>query len=589
MAESEKDMATFMNRWSRKQKPRKKGRGSAMAALAQQEECACVLLQAAARRHAARKHFLRCRKLHAYRSRVAAEILSTEETFVHVVTSIVELFLEPMRRDGMLDEAALRAIFSNIEIIAGINRTLLEDLRERHGAWHPNQCVGDIFLGITDFLKVYIDYVKNYEDAIAALEQARKADPALGKFLREQMKRVKGYERDELVSLLITPVQRIPRYNLLLRDLLQHTWQGHPDRAPLAAAMEKVRATAKVVNDKATEAENQTKVYELQSMMTGKFDALAAPGRRFVKDGELRLLNPDRKKRRRVYCMLFNDQIVASKVETSKWRGTQKLEFLTTVPLAGATLVQLRNDSAGDALRNAFSVETRKAKVLLQAASEEERKAWVKELEACIIETNANLSFIESQKDTVAHQKADQARALIAEKYTRTRVQGSGGADDGGGSGGGGGMRKFARKLNETQNLSTLDRLQRQESAEMKTEALLRQEQEQKEAQEREAQARAADFKDSAQRKYRDKPKTRKWTLTRKQGTQAHEALQSCDEGALTPLAKAAVAKHAITEKYNTLGKDISLAEEKARLEAEEAAAAGTPEPQKLRKWARRK
>lgn len=36
-----------------------------------------------------------------------------------------------------------------------------------------------------------------------------------------------------LSSLLITPIQRIPRYILLLRDLMRHTPQGHPDKSIL--------------------------------------------------------------------------------------------------------------------------------------------------------------------------------------------------------------------------------------------------------------------------------------------------------------------------------------------------------------------
>ena len=47
------------------------------------------------------------------------------------------------------------------------------------------------------------------------------------------------------------------------------------------------------------------------------------------------------------------------------------------------------------ALQNAFSVETRKAKVLLQAETEEERREWMTDLEAMIVETNANLSRID--------------------------------------------------------------------------------------------------------------------------------------------------------------------------------------------------
>ena len=37
-----------------------------------------------------------------------------------------------------------------------------------------------------------------------------------------------------LLSYLILPVQRIPRYNMLLRDLVKETVDSHPDAVPLS-------------------------------------------------------------------------------------------------------------------------------------------------------------------------------------------------------------------------------------------------------------------------------------------------------------------------------------------------------------------
>ncbi len=53
----------------------------------------------------------------------------------------------------------------------------------------------------------------------------------------------------DFYSLLITPVQRIPRYTLLLKELLKHTPNSHPDYNDLALAYEKIMVTANVVND----------------------------------------------------------------------------------------------------------------------------------------------------------------------------------------------------------------------------------------------------------------------------------------------------------------------------------------------------
>ncbi len=57
----------------------------------------------------------------------------------------------------------------------------------------------------------------------------------------------------DLSSFLIMPVQRIPRYetnpktlpkipryNMLLRDLVKHTWEGHPDYNHLKQAVARV-------------------------------------------------------------------------------------------------------------------------------------------------------------------------------------------------------------------------------------------------------------------------------------------------------------------------------------------------------------
>jgi hypothetical protein len=85
-----------------------------------------------------------------------------------------------------------------------------------------------------NFFKMYTDYVANYNDALVKLEECRGANSKLDHW-------IKGAERKitnqlDLPSLLITPIQRIPRYNLLLRDLIKSTWEDHPDFESLTAA-----------------------------------------------------------------------------------------------------------------------------------------------------------------------------------------------------------------------------------------------------------------------------------------------------------------------------------------------------------------
>jgi len=44
----------------------------------------------------------------------------------------------------------------------------------------------------------------------------------------------------DLSSILIQPVQRLPRYQLLIKELLKYTEEGHVDYAPLQEAMKKI-------------------------------------------------------------------------------------------------------------------------------------------------------------------------------------------------------------------------------------------------------------------------------------------------------------------------------------------------------------
>jgi len=120
--------------------------------------------------------------------------------------------------------------------------------------------------------------------------------------LKEKLKTGKMQELD---SYLILPIQRIPRYVLLLQELVKHTWKDHADYQKLCEAWGKMQKTANYMNEKKKETENSFKVLEIKSKIDGNFEKeLALPHRKFVIqiDG----YTPDKKKLPRVLFM-FND------------------------------------------------------------------------------------------------------------------------------------------------------------------------------------------------------------------------------------------------------------------------------------------
>jgi hypothetical protein len=149
-----------------------------------------------------------------------------------------QLYVDPLKASSppILNSRQMTEIFSNIHDIIQVNTELLRQLEDRMAAFDQNQrCLGDVFMKLSPFLKIYSVYVKNYQNAMRLVGEYEKKNSAFGQLLSETLKsqNSKGLS---LQAYLLTPVQRIPRYKLLLDDLLRNTGRNHPDRKNLESA-----------------------------------------------------------------------------------------------------------------------------------------------------------------------------------------------------------------------------------------------------------------------------------------------------------------------------------------------------------------
>ena len=122
---------------------------------------------------------------------------------------------------------------------------------------------------------------------------------------------------------LIEPVQRVPRYEMLLKEMAKHTSEDDPERGGLLDAVSKVQEVAHDMNRTITEKEMREKVSELSVLWGANF---AAPSRIFVREGFLSSDNSHGKQT--TYCfLLFNDLFVYGRERTS-------LEMTTSMGLS---------------------------------------------------------------------------------------------------------------------------------------------------------------------------------------------------------------------------------------------------------------
>eukprot|EP01105_Mastigella_eilhardi_P000355 TRINITY_DN1044_c1_g1_i1.p1 TRINITY_DN1044_c1_g1~~TRINITY_DN1044_c1_g1_i1.p1 ORF type:complete len:651 (-),score=196.17 TRINITY_DN1044_c1_g1_i1:37-1959(-) len=252
-------------------------------------------------------------KLHQHRECCAKEILSSEKKYVAQISVLVNVFVQPLRElsPPILSEEEIKAIFSDIIIIKSVNESLLKILHTRIDSWDKDHKIGDVFLRTSDFLRIYTGYVNNYINSAMTLKELDSNHPFWHFFEVQQQKAGNDNLNTDLGSYLILPIQRIPRYQLLLKDLFKHTPKNHPDFKDLADAVEKIGSIASWVNESQHKYQNRMKIVDLQLEVGGLDEAnmkLVSASREFIKEGDL--FEVVGKKIIKRFVMLFNDLLV---------------------------------------------------------------------------------------------------------------------------------------------------------------------------------------------------------------------------------------------------------------------------------------
>jgi len=300
---------------------------------------------------------------------------------------------------------------------------LLTDLETRMNKWGPNEKLGDLFVRMIDLFRVYTQYVKNFNNAITTIQEAKSKNQAFKIFLKHALEDP-GAQNLDLQAYLIIPIQRIPRYKLLLQDMLDHTNKDHPDHADLSKACEKITDIAATVNEKKRDAENISKVLNIQDTLSsgGKNPDgmnLAEPHRRFIREGILVEIENATPKKRMFF--LFNDVMVSAKPSKSVLTGTSSTKFKEAIKLDKAIVTDVEDTPR---IKNAFVLRAKNKKHILIAATPEEKKEWVEDLLNVLDEVVQREKFLDEQTTKVAEQHANLAKSLITNQYVGIRVKG---------------------------------------------------------------------------------------------------------------------------------------------------------------------
>tara|TARA_R110002050_G_scaffold114309_2_gene229707 strand:- start:287 stop:556 length:270 start_codon:yes stop_codon:yes gene_type:complete len=88
---------------------------------------------------------------------------------------------------------------------------------------------------------------------------------------------------------------------LLVDNLVKATWPDHPDVPDLQKAHLSIREIAAHVDQRTEEAERMQKITEVEESISGKFETLRDPKRRYVTEGELGVITTNAKVASAIY------------------------------------------------------------------------------------------------------------------------------------------------------------------------------------------------------------------------------------------------------------------------------------------------
>jgi len=156
-----------------------------------------------------------------FRRQAIQEIISSEKSYLEQLELLMNFFVRPLKEQAIIDCSNHTLLFGQIEMIHNLNGEFLRELEANM------ENVAHAFLKMAPFFKLYSVYAFDYRGALFIIQDLISKNPVFRKFLEQTESRPEVQRK--LNSLMIVPIQRVPRYKLLLEQVLLYTSPADAD------------------------------------------------------------------------------------------------------------------------------------------------------------------------------------------------------------------------------------------------------------------------------------------------------------------------------------------------------------------------
>ncbi|KAM4712257.1 FYVE, RhoGEF and PH domain-containing protein 4-like [Anableps anableps] len=311
--------------------------------------------------------------------KIANELLQTERTYVarlHLVDQVFCLRLMQEADRGSFPPDVIKNIFSNISSIYSFHsQFLLPDLENCIMHWGENPGLGKALLQHAPFLRMYADYIRNFDRAIELVRIWTERSSAFRNIIHD----IQSQEMCSNLTLqhhMLEPVQRVPRYEMLLKDYLKKLPEDDPDYDLANKSLEAISMAATHSNSAVHKAENLKRLLEIYEMV-GE-EEVVNPTNEFLKEGRLLKLAARNTSAMERHLFLFNNFLLCCSTKFSL--VGQRFTVRCRIGVDGMQTQQTTNEDHPFT----FQVSGKEKSLELQASSEQERDNWIKAIQEAI-------------------------------------------------------------------------------------------------------------------------------------------------------------------------------------------------------------
>ncbi|XP_046343093.2 FYVE, RhoGEF and PH domain-containing protein 1-like [Haliotis rufescens] len=236
------------------------------------------------------------------------EIVDTERTYVSRLDILNQVNTKNKSVKAVSDDI-IKKIFPSLASIWEFHKDyLLPQLEERLSKWKHEPKIGDIFRQCQPFLRQYADYMRGLRGGQRLLAEWAKKSVKFASIITDIQQ---STECDNLTleTHMLEPIQRLPRYQLLLQRYLTYLREDSPDMEDATVALNMIKRVAEYADDVLLKTDNLQSTLKAFQKIHGELTD-STRKRVLVKEGRISYIDGITEQSHTSYLFLFTDVLL---------------------------------------------------------------------------------------------------------------------------------------------------------------------------------------------------------------------------------------------------------------------------------------